>query len=298
MTFKVPYADPDSTTEEDTFFSQESNTMSLNEAGESSMNIDTPSGPQIPQGQSSQQHEEVNFDNIPPALYQALLQKVTQDLLNQNFNFQQSYQQQVPNPSPNISLQNILPELYSTNPQTLSPSRDTGNWPMWNEETTSIDSHIFQIKVRIEKQRSALGSDRNVCLSIFNLIPSEKHPRILNWFETGGPNSNYDWAEFLNHIKIQFGDKKARQIAGNLLSCMKMGSSQYFSDFLQDLEIKLSQCGGTKSDDESKISLLETAINAPLRQLLLNKSLPTDDYQKWISKVRIVAARLENTPSY
>ncbi|KAI0991269.1 hypothetical protein K3495_g16918, partial [Podosphaera aphanis] len=87
-------------------------------------------------------------------------------------------------------------------------------------------------------------------------------------------------------------------VAGNLLNRMRMGSSQYFSDFLTEFEIKLSQCGGTQRDDESKISLLETAINAPLPQLLLSKSMPTDDYQKWVSKVRVVAARLENTPSY
>lgn len=79
---------------------------------------------------------------------------------------------------------------------------------------------------------------------------------------------------------------------------MRMGAHQMFSDFLQDFEIKLSQCGGQNIDDETKIYQLETAINVRLRDLLLSKSLPTNDYQKWVSTVRAVVGRLENTPSY
>ncbi|KAI0996407.1 hypothetical protein K3495_g11774 [Podosphaera aphanis] len=50
--------------------------------------------------------------------------------------------------------------------------------------------------------------------------------------------------------------------------------------------------------DDMKISLLENSLNRPLNRLLLNKSLPEDDYDKWISKVKRVAGRLENTPEY
>ncbi|KAI1001983.1 hypothetical protein K3495_g6221 [Podosphaera aphanis] len=47
--------------------------------------------------------------------------------------------------------------------------------------------------------------------------------------------------------------------------------------------------------DDMKISLLEKSLNRSLKMLLLNKSLPEDDYDRWISKVKRVAGRLENT---
>lgn len=77
---------------------------------------------------------------------------------------------------------------------------------------------------------------------------------------------------------------------------MRMGSSQFFVDHLQDFELKVAQCGGMS--DSSKIMHLDTGINAKLRLLLLSKSLPDDNYLKWVNKVKAVAGRLENTQSY
>ncbi|KAI1008181.1 hypothetical protein K3495_g65 [Podosphaera aphanis] len=79
---------------------------------------------------------------------------------------------------------------------------------------------------------------------------------------------------------------------------MRMGPTQYFVDYLQEYEFKISQCGRTGWTDEYKIKYLEIAINAPLRQLLMNKNLPEDDYAKWVSKVKRISGRLENSPSY
>lgn len=47
-----------------------------------------------------------------------------------------------------------------------------------------------------------------------------------------------------------------------------------------------------------KISLLETATNSPLQRILLYKTLPDNDYSKWVTKVKGVAGRLENTLDY
>ncbi|KAI1005870.1 hypothetical protein K3495_g2354 [Podosphaera aphanis] len=129
-------------------------------------------------------------------------------------------------------------------------------------------------------------------------MPSKRQPRVLHWAETGTPKGDYSWQEFLNHVKEQYGDKQTRQTASNLLHRMRMGANQYFPDYLEDFELKQSHCGKTHLDDGTKISKLDTRISATLRQLLLTKSLPENNHQKWVSKVKIIAGRLENTPAY
>lgn len=95
------------------------------------------------------------------------------------------------------------------------------------------------MKVKIDDKRHILSFVRNICLSMFNSIPSQNHPRINNWFETVGPDRSHDWSDFPIHIKDQFGNKQARQTAGNLLNRIRMGPHQLFSDFVQDFKTKL-----------------------------------------------------------
>ncbi|KAI0991360.1 hypothetical protein K3495_g16827, partial [Podosphaera aphanis] len=168
----------------------------------------------------------------------------------------------------------------------------------WDGSTTSFNAHLFLLRIKIEEDRAVLGSDRAVCFDIFRSVPLDKQPRIQNWLETGGIDGKYDWNNFLDHLKEKFENKLARQTAADQLGRMRMGPTQYFVDYLQEYEFKISQCGKTGWTDEYKIMHLEIAINAPLRQLLMNKNLPEDDYAKWVSKVKRISGRLENSPSY
>ncbi|KAI1004749.1 hypothetical protein K3495_g3465 [Podosphaera aphanis] len=120
----------------------------------------------------------------------------------------------------------------------------------------------------------------------------------MHWYRTGGSEKTHNWEIFLEHIVDQLENKQARKTARIQLQRMRMGSSQLFIDFLRDLELKLSQCVCTHWSDDMKFSLLENGINSSLRNLLSSKSLPDDDYLKWISKVKRVSGRLENTPAY
>lgn len=113
-----------------------------------------------------------------------------------------------------------------------------------------------------------LGSDRAICLHIFDSIPEVKQPRILNWFQKGGPDETFNWQSFLDHVKDQFENKQVRKTITSQSQRMRMGYNQYFVDFLQEFELKLSQCGVTKWDDYRKISILETGIKSSLRDLL------------------------------
>lgn len=65
---------------------------------------------------------------------------------------------------------------------------------------------------------------------------------------------------------------------------MRIGACQYSTDYLQNFELRVFQCGGMS--DVNKIMHLDTGIIAKLRHLLLSKSSPYDYYPKWIKKVK------------
>ena len=94
----------------------------------------------------------------------------------------------------------------------------------------------------------------------------------MQWYRSGGPDKTHNWELFLHHIVDQLENKKARQTARSQLQRMRMGFNQLFIDFLQDFELKVSQCDCIHWSDDMKISLLENAINSTLRNLLLSKS--------------------------
>ena len=221
-----------------------------------------PSMPGAQQNQGQSQNEPLNISNIPPELYQAICNHVTQTLFSQL----------------HINPPNLASQSQSNIPTVLQPHRKANRWPEWDGNVMSFEAHVYSLRIKIEEDKQLLGSDRSICLGIFNSIPTEKQPRILQWYRTGGPTKNHNWEQFLDHIVDQFEDKQARQNARSQLQRMRMGPNQYFLDFLQDFELKLSQCGNESYTDEAKIALLENGINETLSNLLLNKSLPDDDY--------------------
>jgi hypothetical protein len=158
--------------------------------------------------------------------------------------------------------------------------------------------YSYKLLVKIEEDRLLLGSDRAVCLEMVQSIPAEKQPRVNHWFQTGGPNRNHNWRELFAHFKDQFEDKEATQKAGSQLTRMRQGSAQAFSEYLQDFELLLQKCGGLEWAPRSKIIHLNTGINPKLRAALVSKTMPDDDYDKWVTKARIVAGRLEDLPNY
>ena len=133
--------------------------------------------------------------------------------------------------------------IQPSQPPFLTSTKQPSQWPVWDGSTTSLNAHLFLLRIKIEEDRAVLGSDRAICFDIFRSVPSDKQPRILNWLETGGFDSNYNWNHFLDHLKETFENKLARQTAADQLGRMQMGATQYFVDYLQEYELKISQCG-------------------------------------------------------
>lgn len=178
------------------------------------------------------------------------------------------------------------------------PQKKISKWPEWDGNAESFSTHLFLLRAKIEEDNQFLGSARAICLEIFGSVPASKQPRIAHWIKTGGSGGVHDWDEFLKYLAEQFEDKQAKQAAGDLLGRMRMGATQYFVDFLQDYEFRLSQCDGLGWADGLKIIHLNIGINSTLRDKLVTKSLPDDDYVKWIKKVKDVSGRLESLSTY
>lgn len=120
------------------------------------------------QENNTNSYNKETFQNIPPALYEALYNKILQDILNNNLTAQQVNQSQFPQSQFSQTTQQ---------PQPLSRQLEgASRWATWDGSITSIDSHVFQLKVKIEEHRAVLGTDRNICLNIFETIPSDKTP--------------------------------------------------------------------------------------------------------------------------
>jgi hypothetical protein len=207
-------------------------------------------------------------------------------------------------------IRNTLREALGPAPQAQGPApqapaavviplrRKEAKWPEWDGRAEAFISYRFQLRVKIEEDRALLGTDRSICLSMINTLPAKKKERVSYWFESGGPGGIYAWESFLEHFTEQFEDKQAKQAAGEQLSRMRQGSAQLFTDYLQDFEYKLAQCGGQGWADSARIIQLNTGINNTLRMALIAKTLPDDDYARWVSKVKAVAGRLEGLSSY
>jgi hypothetical protein len=171
-------------------------------------------------------------------------------------------------------------------------------WPSWEGEPETFGLFIFQLELKIRNERPYLGADQMVCYNILQALPKEKRPRVGQWFLTGGQKRQWDWEEFLKHVRDQFEDKQAKQNAGDKLSRIRMGDAQYFAEFLQDYEYLLAQCEGLGWDSSVKIIHLNNSINSTLRKSLISKTMPDDDYDRWVKKAKNVASRAENEPDY
>ncbi|KAI1002087.1 hypothetical protein K3495_g6117 [Podosphaera aphanis] len=119
------------------------------------------------------------------------------------------------------------------------------------------------------------------------------------WFRTGGINGLYDWKRFLEHFDEQFEDEKASLEATEVLGRMRMGSHQYFEDFVNDFERQYALCDENTWGLIGKIALIYSAINEQLREALVSIELSVKmGYKEWIAKVAKVALRLQALQKY
>ena len=178
------------------------------------------------------------------------------------------------------------------------PKKKESPWPKWDGTAGTFMNYHSQLRVKIEEDRHLLGSDRAICYGMLQSLPATQQARAHGWFNKGGPEGDYNWEVFLTEFATLFEDKQAKQNAGEQLTRMRQGNNQFFTDFLQDFEYKLQQCGGSEWACSAKIMQLNASINTPLRTALVTVDLPDDNYDHWKTKVTAVAGRLEGLSGY
>lgn len=178
------------------------------------------------------------------------------------------------------------------------PSRKPAKWPSWDGKTISFSSYLHALQLKIECDASFLGSDKLVCLEIFQSLPESKRPRVAPWFEQGGKDGQYNWREFFDVIREKFEDRQALQHASDLLMRIRMGKTQSFVDFLQDFEYRLSLCSNLGWNDQMKTIMLHERLNDRLKETLLPADLPEDNFDRWVDKVKGISSRLERIGGY
>lgn len=189
--------------------------------------------------------------------------------------------------------------IYENSCHASSAKKKEVAWPKWDGSNENFAFLIHQMQVKIEEDLHLLGTSRAICLGMIATLPDEKKPRVAQWFMRGGENEAYDWRDFINHFHDEFEDKQARIAAGYTLSRMRQGSQQYFHDFLQDFEHKLTQCGGDTWGSAAKVIYLNAGIYDTLRDALIPAKLPSyNDYARWVAEVYEVASKLEARSGY
>lgn len=183
-------------------------------------------------------------------------------------------------------------------PAALQPARKLSRWPEWDGKRESFKAYVALLQCKIEEDHPFLGSPRLICMNILMSVPEDKRLRLSHWFECGGPGGTFDYVSLVGYMRDQFEDAQAVQSAGQMLHRMRQGEGQAFRDFFLDFELKLAQCEGLDWAPTAKIITLNNAINKRLRAELIPKSLPHNDYAKWVTKVKGVASRLEALPDY
>ncbi|KAL5592940.1 uncharacterized protein BROUX77_002577 [Berkeleyomyces rouxiae] len=208
-------------------------------------------------------------------------------------------QQTEVNPQPDVTTFQLLQSVHQLlSSQQCSPSPTHNiSWPQWDGQPSSFKRFFNQLKLRARISHRHRLTPSEICFEIFMSIPQSQQPRLDLWLDQGEAH-DWDWEKLLEHINDQFTDKQAVMKAGQKLMTMRMGEAQTFNAFLQDYEYSLSACGGWHWPDRCKILFIDAALNDTLQYHLTPKKLPDDDYNKWVTKVRTIAGRVECLPQY
>lgn len=166
--------------------------------------------------------------------------------------------------------------------------------PKWSGTQLDFPFFISRLEARIETEYAPYFDNRSICLDMVDTLPEMYKSRVASWFEARRVAGEFDWKDFLEHFKITFADRQARQTASETVSRMEQGANQYFADFLQDFEHRLAQCDEVYTIT-GKTMQLKASINGKLRRALIGVKLPpVENYDEWVSEVREVALDLES----
>ncbi|SZF04708.1 unnamed protein product [Blumeria hordei] len=74
----------------------------------------------------------------------------------------------LPQPQPTHPTQ-LSQSIQPSQPSFLTSTKQPSQWPALDGSTTSLNAHLFLLRIKIEEDRAVLGSERAICFDIFAL---------------------------------------------------------------------------------------------------------------------------------
>lgn len=162
-------------------------------------------------------------------------------------------------------------------------SGDKATYPAWRRAILSIlkiDWKTFEY------------TDSKVFLMIYKSLDGKAQRQAGAYFESGGVGGLEKPEDFISFLDRGNWDPTRITRARSELREMKMGMKQRWNSFFPLWANKLTEANGDLWPDETKITLLEGALNQTLQVALAsNHLIPENDYYEWISIVGHIAQR-------
>lgn len=193
--------------------------------------------------------------------------------------------------SPPVALTDSLPnvEIIKDPAQTivnLKPTSfptyngDRSVYPAWRRAVLSalrIDWNTFKY------------TNARVFLMIYKALEGKAQKQASPFFESGGIRGTERPEDFIAFLDRGNWDQTRVSRARSELNDMKMGPKQKWSSFYPQWANKLTEALGDNWPDETKVSLLKSALNPTLRIALAGNHLVPDDnffeYCRIVSKI-------------
>lgn len=199
--------------------------------------------------------------------------------------------------APTSSLPKVVIEKDPASPKTkLKPTKlptyngDRSLYPAWRRAVLSalkIDWKTFEY------------TNSRVFLMIYKALEGKALKQASPFFESGGVDGKERPEDFIEFLDRGNWDQTRVARARSELNEMKMGPRQRWSTFYSQWVNKLTEALGDKWPDETKVSLLKSALNQTLRVALAgNHLVPDDDFYEFSRIVGRIAHQYEEIPKF
>lgn len=162
-------------------------------------------------------------------------------------------------------------------------SGDKVTYPGWRKAVFSIlktDWNTFEY------------TNSKVFLMIYKSLEGKAQRQAGSYFESGGIGGLERPEDFIAFLDRGNWDPTRITRARSELTEMKMGIKERWNVFFPRWANKLTEAHGDLWPDETKITLLESALNHTLQMALAsNHLIPDNNYNEWISIVGHIAQR-------
>lgn len=172
--------------------------------------------------------------------------------------------------------------------------RKRRKFPSWDGERRTFNSFIREVLECIDIDRDLMGTDRAVWFDINASLPPTAKLKV-SVFNSSGPQINWDYKQFINHLKRTFGNRQEKEDRQEELARLKQRENQRFTDFFPKFDEVLTGAGGESWTEESKVVWLRRSLSESLKVQLIQVSLDPSDYYGFVKQIEEVAYRYEHT---